>query len=537
MRKRWSNIYKIALLSLIVVSCDDDFEEINTNPNEPEVVLSSTIFNSATKELMDETRDEFNSGRLALPWVQYWAQTSYADEDRYSYRESSAENFYEFSYRVAIDLKKIIDLNLDPETSGLMSSVGNNENQVAACRIMLSYIFHQLVDIYGDIPYYSFGSDNPDFQSLDIDNEVFLPKFANQEDIYLDILSELSAASSQIITSESVFTTGDNIYGGDAVKWKKFANSLTLRVANRLRGVNSGVATAAINQAVANGVFESNEDNASQAYEQADATASPMYSAFFVSNRTDFAVAAPFVNLLKGDVGFGLDPRLFEYAAPTKATIASVQADNYANAAGEALAEGNPDDYAGIPYAFSSVNLIPFTEYSFASSNVLKQDYSEVFMEYAEVAFILSEHNGWSQAEYEAGVKASMEKWGVETVDIDDFVASMPAASEETVLTQKYVALYMQPTESWAEYRRTGFPNTLLLPNQAAVLDASQVASSVQITSPNYTFIPLEAIDDLPSRLRYPVVLQTLNGANRSEAVSKLSNGDNIDSKLFWDVN
>ena len=113
----------------------------------------------------------------------------------------------------------------------------------------------------------------------------------------------------------------------------------------------------------------------------------------------------------------------------------------------------------------------------------------------------------------------------------------MPAASEETVLTQKYVALYMQPNESWAEYRRTGFPKTLLLPNQAAVLDASQAASSVQITSPNYIFEPLVAIDDLPSRVNYPVVLQTLNGANRAEAVSKLSNGDNIDSKLFWDVN
>lgn len=537
MRKSWSNIYKIALLSLIVVSCEEDFEEINTNPNEPEIVLSSTIFNSATKELMDETRDEFNSARLALPWVQYWAQTSYADEDRYLYREASAENFYEFSYRVAIDLKKIIDLNTDPETSGLMSSVGNNENQIAACRIMLSYIFHQLVDTYGDIPYYSYNSDNPDFQSLDIDNEVFLPKFASQQDIYIDILSELSEASSQLITSEPVFTTGDNIYGGDAIKWKKFANSLILRVANRYKGVDSGAANAAINQAIANGVFESNDDNAAQAYEQADATASPLYSAFFVSNRTDFAVAAPFVNLLKGDVGFGLDPRLFEYAAPIEATIASVQADDYVDAAGVITEEGNPDDYAGIPYAFPSVNLIPFTEYSFASSNVLKQDYSEMFMEYAEVAFILSEHNAWSQAEYEAGVKASMEKWGVAAADIDAFVASMPAASEETVLTQKYVALYMQPNESWAEYRRTGFPKTLLLPNQAAVLDASQAASSVQITSPNYIFEPLVVIDDLPSRVKYPVVLQTLNGANRSEAVSKLSNGDNIDSKLFWDVN
>ena len=537
MRKSWSNIYKIALLSLMVVSCEDDFEEINTNPNEPEVVLSNTIFNSATKELMDETRDEFTAARMSIPWMQYWAQTSYADEDRYLYRETSAESFYEFSFRVASDLKKIIDFNTDPETSGLMSSVGNNDNQIAACRIILSYIFHQLVDTYGDIPYYSFGSNNPDFQGLDIDNEVFLPKFAEQEDIYLDILSELNAASDQINTSEPVFTSGDNIYGGDAVKWKKFANSLILRVANRYKGVNPTVATAAINEAVANGVFESNDDNAIQAYEQADATASPLYSAFFVDNRTDFAVAAPFINLLKGDVGFGLDPRLFEFAAPIEATIASVQADNYVNAAGETLAEDNPDDYTGIPYTFPSVNLIPFTTYSFASSNVLRQDFGEVFMEYSEVAFILSENNAWSQSDYENGVRASMERWGVDALDIDAFVTSMPAASEETVLTQKYIALYMQGGESWAEYRRTGFPKTLLLPNQTGVLDADQVASSVQITSPDYVFIPLEDVDDLPSRIRYPVVLQTLNGANRQEAANKLTNGDNIDSKLFWDVN
>src|SRR5690606_1028512 len=197
-------------------------------------------------------------------------------------------------------------------------------------------------------------------------------------------------------------------------------------------------------------------DNAVQSYETADATASPMWNAFIA--RTDFAVASTFVRTLKGEHGnFGPDPRLFEMAAPISASITSVKEGTYARSE-------NYGDYQGIPYAFPETQRLPFSSFSFPSSKVLSPDYGEVLMEYAEVQFILSEHNGFSQAEYEEGVRASMEKWGVEASKINSFVSNLPPANEENVLNQKYVALYMQGHEAWAEYRRTGFPSVLKLP-------------------------------------------------------------------------
>lgn len=528
MKKINSTIWML-FLGLILTSCGEDIEDINDNPNAPEVVPTNTIFNNATKEFVDVTRSSFNNGRLVLNWMEYWGQNSYADEDRYLYRESSAEGLYTSTYEVATDLQQILELNTNEDTAGEASSVGANENQIAAARIMLAYMFHQLTNTFGDVPYYSYGSDDPDFQALEVGN-VLSPAFASQEKIYADILKELRESADMINTSEPVFTSGDNIFNGDASKWKKFANSLILRVATNLSKVDQSTYESAVSTAIADGVMTSNADNAVQAYETSDPTASPWWRAFVVGGRTDFAVAAPFVNLLKGETGtYGPDPRLFEMAAPYEFSIEPIILDIYERSE-------DYDDYEGVPFAFQNANDLPFTVYSFPSGKVLSPDYGEVLMEYAEVEFLLSEYNGWSQDNYEAGVRASMEKWGVDGSDIDSFIAGLPAASEESVITQKYVALYMQAHQAYAEYRRTGFPDTsiLFLPGETYTLPAVQAAET---SADTYEFISgVQGATDLPARLRYPVILQTLNGENRSSAVSELDNGDTIFSKLFWDV-
>ncbi|KAF5270274.1 hypothetical protein FQR65_LT17853 [Abscondita terminalis] len=81
----------IALGALLTATgCQDQsLEDINKNPNDPEKVFSSGLMNSATKELMDATRNGFESGRMSLPWVQYSAQVAYTEEDRFQFRETS----------------------------------------------------------------------------------------------------------------------------------------------------------------------------------------------------------------------------------------------------------------------------------------------------------------------------------------------------------------------------------------------------------------------------------------------------------------
>ena len=188
--KKILSILSIASLSVVLNSCSDKFEEIDVNPNSTENPLPTGLFNSANKEYMDFTRDGWVSGRMTLPWVQYSAQRQYTEEDRYQYRLTTAAQLWTRTYYVATDYKKIIDLNMDPATRAMMANYGSNNNQIAASRIMLSYVFLNLVDAFGDIPYYSYGNSDPDFQALKVDANL-QPKFASQQKVYADILKEL----------------------------------------------------------------------------------------------------------------------------------------------------------------------------------------------------------------------------------------------------------------------------------------------------------------------------------------------------------
>jgi hypothetical protein len=531
-------IFKImtAVMVMGFVSCNDDLESINDNPNQAQIVPTNNVFASATKQYMDFSESGFNSGRLTLPWMQYWGQTAYANEDAFLYRETTAQSLYQNTYLVATDLKYILDQNTNEATRSTAAAYGNNDNQIAASRIMLAYGFYQLTNFFGDVPYYSYGdSENKTFQALSINDGTFSPVFADQQDIYDDILKELRESADMIDESDIVFVSGDNVFGGDALKWKRFANSLILRVANNLRGIDAGKANAAIDAAITSGVMLSNDDNAVQSYDTIDLNASPLWGAYIT--RTDFAVASTFVNLLQGETGdFGQDPRLFEMAAPAAAGITSVKENTYTRSEDYA-------DYEGVPYAFQNTNFLPRSAYSYPSSNVIKPDYGEVFMEYAEVQFIISERNGFSQANYINGVRASMQKWGVSSTNIESFISTLPAADRVNVLTQKYVALYMQAHTSYAEYRRTKVPtdDVFVLPGETVNLPPAQVAAlppANRVTS--YIFTPQNTdvnLSEVPKRLRYPQILQTLNGPNLQAAVAKLSNGDVLNSPLFWDVN
>ncbi|WP_396597232.1 SusD/RagB family nutrient-binding outer membrane lipoprotein [Dokdonia sp. R86516] len=528
-------IMMLLVISTAFLSCTDDLVELNINPNEPEIAPTANIFTSATKEFIDFSRDGFNEGRLTLPWMQYWSQTAYADEDRFLYRETTAESIYTNTYLTMRDFKAILDLNTNEETKETAALYGDNDNQIAASRIMLSYMFYELTNFFGNVPYYSYGSDNETFQAGQLEAGNFTPVFAAQQDIYTDILKELRESADMINEDEIVFTNGDNIFNGDALKWKKFANSLILRVATTIKGVDTEAYETAFDTAITSGVMTSNDDNASQEYDTIDVSASPLWTAYLT--REDFAVAAPFVELLKGERGnFNPDPRLFQMAVPIAASINEVKAGYVADL--DTLDYG---DYLGVPYAFRNTNFLNRNTYSYPSSNVIKPDYREVFMEYAEVEFLISERNGFAQANYENGVTASMEKWGVPEEDISTFVANLPLANQANVLNQKYIALYMQAHQAYTEYRRTGFPNTLVQIDETVALPQQQIdglAPDNRVETYVFEAGPVDpSVSDIPFRLRYPQILQNLNGANRDAAAANLSNGDLIISKLFWDVN
>ena len=375
---------------------------------------------------------------------------------------------------------------------------------------MKSYAFYALTDVFGNIPYQSYGNKDEDFQALQQNPENITPKYASQEKIYADILSELKAAGDTLIKyqSETTFGKADIIYAGSNQKWAKFANSLRLRFSTRIKDKNQALYQEHFQDALSKGVFTSNADNAAFKYSATSPNEAPLYRATVTANRKDFAISNIFANLLQGKNTIlpVSDPRLPIYALPATAT----------------------NTYVGLPYGLANDQAGKFaaTGVSLPGAVINAANYAEVLMEYAEVKFLVSEYNSWSQADYASGVRASLEKWGVSADNVNTYLESLPAASKENVLTQKYIALYMQGLESWSEYRRTGYPSFLVKEGDVVfqgTIDGAEVT---------YRFDPLFGDGGVPGRLYYPTKEQNVNKANYQEALSAQGN-DKIETKLW----
>lgn len=549
-------IVQLAVLisSLLCLSCTNDLEQINNNPNQPLEVTTNGLFNNTNKDLMMKTRSGMPSGRMALPWIQYSAQRNYTAEDRYQFRGEVNNSLYTDLFLAVKGYKRIIDILADPLNKEKIITYGDPANQLAAARIMIAYTQLQLVDMYGDVPYYSYGTKDGDFQAMTLgtDNEIATPKFASQDKIYADLMKELKEAANSInMNAPTVFTSGDFLFG-TPLKLKKFANSLRLRIANRVKEVLPE-AKQQIAELTANldYLMQSNEDNVGQIFQNDRVKPAPFYNDAFILKRNDFSPANTFVELLKGEsktthpnpfAGI-VDPRLYKMVAPvsqlgkddngkeTEVTLTfyydasnpvpSVEKGDYV--------DRTPNFYQGMPVGIIDAYTGSQTDYaSQLGGSVYKPDATEILMEYAEVAFILAELGIDPQENYKKGIKASMQKWKVSETESENYLAKVVEANEENILTQKYIALFLQPYEAWAEYRRTKYPKTVLIPGQSHELLAPGPQQQKE-----YTFTPLNGLHDLPERITYPNNLNLINKANKDAAAAKMG-GDEMSTKLIW---
>ena len=504
------NIHILVLLLLVVfVSCID--EGLNVDPNRPSSVPTTALLVTAEKQLLDNVRGEQASLRSSALFIQQLSQVTYSSQSRYDIPFSYSANVWDGLYKVINNLQEIIILNSDPATRDFVtaSGAGRNATQIAISRILKSYAFYALTDIFGDVPYNSYGNDDAEFEALQHDTDNITPVYASQEKIYSDLLNELKQAGDtlQLYASETTFGSSDIIYGGDNLKWAKFANSLRLRFATRLKEKNPSLYQSHFDDALSKGVFDSNEDNATYSYSTASPNEAPYYRATVTANRRDFAVSKPFIDLLKGEnPQLPLaDPRLGKYAA-----------------------QNNKGEFVGLPYGLTEAESgsFPATEVSLPGSIFSAADYEEVLLEYAEVAFLISEYNNWSQNDYEKGVRASLEKWGVSTSAINTYLSALPPASQQNVLNQKYIALFTQFLEGWSDYRRTGFPDFLIHK------DDTVFTGNINGEEVTYTFRPLFGDGGVPSRLYYPVKEQSVNKRNYQTAIDRQGN-DVIETKLW----
>lgn len=500
----------IVLLSFsILVSCID--EDLNRDPNRPATVPTTSLIVTAEKRLVDNLRNENISLRGSALFIQQLSQNTYTSQSRYDIPFSYSADYWSGLYKVLNSLQEIIKLNTDASTKDIVTAngAGRNANQIAISRILKSYSYYALTDVFGDVPYQSHGNNDADFQALQQNPDNITPKYASQEKIYADLLKELKESGDTLLkyATETTFGASDIIYSGNNAKWAKFANSLRLRFATRIKLKYPALYQSHFTDAIAKGVFTSNADNAIYKYSATSPNEAPFYRATVTANRKDFAISSVFITLLKGENTQlpVADPRLPLYASKNSA--------------------GN---YVGLPYGLTEAQAGKFsaTNISLPGATYSSANYGEVLQEYAEVAFLISEHNNWSQSDYENGVKASLAKWGVTTAETNAYVAALPPANHRNVLNQKYIALFTQFLEGWSEYRRTGIPDFLIKKNDVVF------SGTIEGAPVTFTFSPLYGDGGVPARLYYPVKEQTVNKASYQSAISSQGN-DVIETKLW----
>lgn len=476
--------------AIAFTGCRKDFEEINTNPNEPTSVSTAYLLTSAQKAIMDRNTNSFWGSRRGMQLAQYWSSNQYSNESRYQFRTDVTNGVWSSFYAGSLqDLQTIINQNTDtPED---VAGYGSNANQIAVATVLQCWVYQQLTDAFGAIPM---------SEALGVAGQNNSPSYDGQAGVYGALISRLDGAIGAMDAS-AAGPQGDVIYGGDMAAWGRFANSLKLRVAMRMADVNGSAAQAAGEAAIAAGVITMNADNALFGYMDGAPNNNPINEDR--KTRNDFAASNVMVDYLAGMS----DPRLSAYYAPAAAS----------------------GDYVGEVYGLDEANaaLTPDDAVSQRGSAVLAASFPGIFMDAAQVHFLLAEaaERGWAggngaEAEYAAGIAASMEFWGVDATAAADYAAQADVAYataagtwKEKIGSQKWVALYMQGHEGWAEYRR--LDHGILQP----CADGALVG------------------DGVPARMMYPLDEQTLNNASYSDGVAANGGSDDQVSTVWWDAN
>jgi hypothetical protein len=475
---------KIILTTLTIItlmaSCqsDDQYEDKNRDPKNPTQVSAEFLFNSATKSLFDQMTSTNVNTNIFRMLGQHWTETTYVDEANYDFNTRNIpQNHWSEMYRdVLLDLKTAkAYTDADPELSAATKTTKN-----AQIEILAVYAWAQMVETYGNIPY---------SQALD-SKAYILPVYDDAATIYGDLLSRLTVAIPKL--SDSGFGAADNIYGGNTANWKKFGNSLLLRMGVRVADVPTLAAksTAAIQSAVSGGVFTSNADNAALAYASTTPNTNPVWVDLVQSGRSDFVVT----NTIIDKMNALNDPRRPFYFD-------------------ENLGAGV---FVGGPYGDNN----SFSAYTHVSAAVIDPTNPASLIDYSEVCFYLADAAERSisgtpataASFYNKGITASFDYWGapnVATYLLDPAVnyATASGTWKVKIGTQLWLAMYNRGYEAWTAWRTYDFPGFNL---------------------------PAVSEDPVPTRYTYPINEQNLNKTNYTAASTAIG-GDKQTTKIFWD--
>lgn len=493
-------LFNIVVVGLFLASCTKDFQEINTDPNNitaalPQQLLAPALVTSMNYNLIRNRN--FNNELMQVT-------VDLGDGDgkvfRYDYRASFSNYLYNGLYSELTNFKDIFITASNP--------VNENDSYKGISLICQSWLYSILTDTYGDIPY---------FQSNKArDSAILEPAFTKQKDIYLDMFKQLDSANAMLSRNKAIVAAADPVFNGNISNWRRFGNSLYLRLLMRVSGKAevSALAAAKIKDIVETNavnypLMTSNDNSAILRWTGVGPYVSPLLTV----REQDFrgsSLASFFIdNLVVWN-----DPRI---DVPTWGMSGF-------NRWGIATYLGA---YEGVPSGYTPGTVAVKKSYFYSSTSAFtlqNEPLTGMIMNYAELQFILAEaavkgYIGGSAAQYyKNGTQASITQWiPAWNVPIDSYLmaadiewdnnASLDAKMERLHL-QKYYAMFFEDMQQWFEYRRTGHP---ILPKGTGLANGGV----------------------MPARMAYPVYVQSTNPTNYQQAIAA-QGPDVISTQVWW---
>lgn len=417
------------------------------------------------------------------------------------------------------------------------TGVASQTNLNAMCRIMKVYLFTRLTDLYGDIPYTEAGAA--------YSQGISKPKYDRQQAIYTDFFKELTQASQQLDLAKDQVSE-DLFYKGDVSKWKKFANSLHLRLAMRLVKIDPAIAKQEAMAAYTRGVFTSNADICKLDHENvqndyADIRGNGLSAALNQGDLIGYRLCNTIINYMKSSN----DPRLdhiaryyidnpykpferIDITAQVKAQvgISGVNSghfiwDDFKNSFNISVPEMGGADYS----VTNNIQKAQLANFLIANNApYLHLTYSEVEFLLADASFRFGINLGGSYTEhYEKGLEAACTQLAlfpggpvISPARIDQFTNDNPLHADkelEIINTQLWEALLMNGPEAYANWRRSGFP----------------------VLTPGY-YPGYSNSTTIPRRFEYPLSEKVQNAENVNAAIQQIDGGvDDWTKRVWWD--
>lgn len=524
-----------AALGLMAITSCSNFGDTNVDPehlNDGNVNYK-LLFTNSEHQALGSDWDVWRNGCIYSATMMQHTTSVDWDQVFYTYNETFNTAFWDGLYKggrgVIRDIK-IVMKNWKDDASHAA------DYQMA--RILKVFMFHRMTDLYGDVPYTEAG--DPSVTAY--------PKYDKQQDIYSDMLNELNEAQAALSSTTSTLGSADLYYGGNVTKWRKFANSLMLRIAMRMSKVDPTTAQKWVQTAVNNGLIDSYADDAILNHTDGDPnndSAEPWGKIYSSSDPQAFYLSEYFVNLLKNSN----DPRMALIGV-----VVAHPANGYSSSSYE-KGNSDPSVQVGMPVGYTttdgtwSIKKAPgYPGDNFRSYYSLPSRYTyadpkapTMIVTYAENQLLLAEaaYRGWlngvsgaktAKEYYEAGVTAAMKQFAhytngsslytqyITDAAIKAYLEANPydaSKALEQINTQYYILTFCDDYETFANWRRSGYP---------------------QLTPVNKSYPNTVTNGTIPRRFTYPSSESQSNSANYQEAVSRLSGGDKMTSRVWWDV-